>query len=228
MKKKRIIIVLIVVGIFVSIIGRVCFLGYQEVVLRKEINRVMALPVKEQMKKQEIECRGKYASVEKAIKKYVVEYDKTFEAIDEILNEEKIGHFTSTENMMKDKPEFSQTKAEIKQLREEWSDLYQKFTYLFSEEGMFSFLEQDLENYYVNLYAELMESENGVNISKESLLVEDMNKFVNNMLNIQENMIDLLIENAGEWNIENNEIHFNDEKVEKEYWRLVNQMLDLE
>lgn len=234
MKKRKIFIVIVIIIIIVLVMllvtGIAASIGsniFQEKKLKDEISRISELSEEEQSLKQPIKTKGDYAVVEKAVKDYHISFSEKYASMDTVLDEETLGQLTSSENLEKNAPDFIATKEELDQIRKNWTDLYSELTYLTSEEGIMSFLKPSLDASYAELYQELVMGEDGLNISDNIPVIEDMNGFVNNLLDVQSSIIDLLKNNAGKWIIENGTIYFDDTNIESEYSGLLEKMYSL-
>ena len=229
MKKK----ILIVVGIIVALI--IVVFGYfivsdlkQEDKLITELNEISDLVNEENVDIDEVNERlnntvtkGDYKIVEESSKQYLLDVFNNIINITNILEDERITNSLSVTNYKEDGPDFLNTKEYLNNTITELKTLKDEYSSYLTEEKIMSYInDKNLDDYYVNLYKDEIVGD----LNNTDKTVENSINEVITMLDKSENIIDFLIENKNHWEIENDNIIFDDTDLSREYDDLISQL----
>lgn len=231
MKKK---IFFITIGIILCLIfGGIIFVVRdlrQEKTLRDEIASIQELAGSEQMdidavneKLGHIVTTGDYAKVEKAVKNYMADNFNNAITIAEALNDEVLTNALTAENYMSDGPDFVKTKLLLSDLQKRLTKAKEEQKRLSTNETVMSYLKDKEDSYYVNLYKEIIGEEESA--SEDAIEIEQSIDEVLDMVAVEQNVIDFLSENKGQWTVQDGIIAFSDEALNVQYNQL---LLELE
>ena len=230
MKKKILITLVIIVVAIIAIIG--CFLVFdfiQEEKLKQELYNINEISNTEPLdinaideKINNIVTKGDYAIVEEACKTYLRDCFDNILQITDTLNNEQLINLLTPENYVEDGKEFTKSKEYIKGTRTSLEICKQKYIDFLTEEKAMSYInDKGLDEYYIDLYkqefvGDMSKASNGEVESSIDEIVK--------VLDISENVLNLLSENPNSWEIEGENIVFNNESLSKEYNELINQL----
>lgn len=231
MKKKLLvvigIIVLLVVGVFAYFV--ISDLG-QEEKLKNELNEISEMA---NTKNIDIEktyerldrtiTKGDYAEVEKSFKSYLKDNFDNSIKIAKMLNDEKIVNILTVNNYVEDGKDFIETKKYIENTRNELEKCKQEYIEFFTEEKAMSYIkDKGLDSYYTDLYKQEFVGDIESHIDDKT--VENSIDDIIEILNISEQVIEMLSDNQNSWQIDGENIVFNNTKLSNEYNRLLNQL----
>ena len=231
MKKKILIVVLILILIAFGVVGYFVFSDMmQEDKLKTEFAEIDELTNAETIDVETINDRlertvtsGDYAAVEQAFKQYLKENFENIIQITEILNDERITNILTVENYLEDGKDFVESKKYITTTRSTLENCKTKYTEFFTEEKAMSYInDKGLDSYYTDLYKqefigdiETATSDDTVQNSIDELIT---------ILNIYEAVLNLLSENQDSWEIDGENIDFNNQNLSNEYDELINSL----
>lgn len=231
MKKK----ILIGLGIIVLlVIGLLCYIVVSDLVQEKKLNNEL-YEISEMANAQNIDIdaiyerlnrtltKNDYAKVEKAFKSYLRDNFDNSIRIAELLNDERIVTILTVENYLEDGKDFIETKQYINETRIELEKCKQAYIDFFTEEKAMSYINKyELDSYYIDLYMEefVGDIESGI----EDKTIENSIDEIIEILNISEQVIILLSENPNSWEIQGDNIVFNNDSLSNEYDNLLNQL----
>ena len=224
MKKKILIAIGIIVALIVAVIAYFVILDMkQEKKLMEEFEYVDGLVEKEENETDEIKQAlertvtksGDYLKTEKAYKQYLK---------DVYQNMEKMKNTLDDENYKEDGPEFTQTKKYLAETKQNLEDGKNKFYELLTEDGAMKYIkEQNVDSYYEDIYNQ--EIKGYINLEEnQNDTVKDAINDVIDVLTVSEKIINFLSENKGSWEIEDNSIVFDTQKLSDEYDKLVSEI----
>lgn len=228
--KKKILIIIVIVAII--ILGLITYFVIsdlrQEEKLKSELNELSQLSNAENIdmdkvneKLNTVVTKDDYAIVEKAFKDYLSDSFENSLEIANILNDEKITQSLTPENYKNDGPEFTNTKEYLTQTIEQLEYCKNKYNEFLTDEKAMSYInDKNLDDYYVNLYKDEIVGD----LSNTDKTVENSINEVISLLKQSENIIDFLIENKNNWDIENDNIVFDDTDLSREYDDLISQL----
>lgn len=225
--KKKIIIAIIVLIAIVGVIGYFAVLDLmQGAILRKEIEIITKLDITKNEVDMEIKTKGNYAVVEKTIKDYMNTYSTNCKELMKILEDEQMAQILTAENYKNDGPDFIQSKEYIETTRRNFNERINILIDMTNEEAMKTAIEdKGLDENFKNLYNELMLGEElTVDLQETVQSLEESSTAVNNVLDVQEKVINMLIQNKGKWEVENDQIVFSSQTLVDQYNELISSL----
>ena len=220
----------VIVGILVAIIG---VIGYfvisdkqQEDLLKSEMNELFSKDFDDDFTVS-IKTKGDYAVVERVIKTYFKEISDAVKVANQLEEDEEFLNILTPDNFKEDGPKFEKSMAKITEIRKDMSEAIQKLSDLCQEEYILSIIEkQKLDSYYVDLYKDLMYSDDDLKDIQEARdeMVEVGVKF-NVFLDDCEEIIKFLKNNSGDWVIENGSIIFRTDALLEKYNTLTEKLV---
>ena len=233
MKKKILIIAGIILVLIVAIIAYTVVTDMkQEEKLTEEFKYIDGLVEKEETETDEIKealertvtTRGDYLKTEKAYKQYLKDAYKNMETMTNILEDEKIENSLTAQNYKEDGPEFEETKKYLAETKQSLEDGKNKFYELLTEDGAMKYIkDQNVNSYYEEIYNK--EIQGYINLEeKEGDTLKDSIDDVINVLTISEKVINFLSEHKDSWEIEDDSIVFDTEKLSDEYDNLISEI----
>lgn len=229
MKKKNVIILISTVFIIIILIAIFVVKDLrQEKTLRDEIASIQELAGSEQMdavneKLGHIVTTGDYAKVEKAVKNYMADNFNNAITIAEVLSDEVLTSALTAENYASDGPDFVKTKLLLSDLQKRLTKAKEEQKRLSTNETVMSYLKDKEDSYYVELYKEIIGEEESA--SEDAIEIEQSIDEVLDMVAVEQNVIDFLSENKGQWTVQDGIIAFSDEALNVQYNQL---LLELE
>lgn len=220
MKNKIGIIIAVVVLIIVGIIGGFASADLaQAATLRKEIAVIAESDITKDEIDMGIKTKGDYAVVEQTIKEYMNTYSITCKEIMKMLEDEQMAEILSAENYKNDGPNFVKSKEYIETTRKNFDEKITLLIDMTSEETMKCAIEdKGLDENFKELYNELMLGEElKVDLQETKQSLEETSATINNILNVQEKVINMLIENKGKWEIDDDQIVFSTQTLVDKY-----------
>ena len=101
---------------------------------------------------------------------------------------------------------------------EEYKSEYKEFL---TQEKAMEYIENDLDKHYIDFYKDEMVGE-----IEEDTTVEDSIDEVINLLKYSEDVIDFLVENKGKWQIDGENIVFENQEHSDEYTKLIDKVIN--
>lgn len=225
-KKKTILIVLVtILVLIVMALGIAIFKDLkQESILTEQVNQILDADLITVTIDMDIKTKGEYGIVEKTIKEYFKEYSDLMKDISNVLDDKQLTMLLSAQNYLKDGPDFTKSLQYIHTTRAKIKEDFLRIMELTSQ----SYIEQLIQekyvtSYYADLYRkfmlndtendELKEVVDSLKTSQETLL---------KLLDVSEQTLNFLIQNKGNWQIENDLIVFKNDALTKQYENLLN------
>ena len=231
MKKKILIVLLIIIVIALVGVGYFVFTDMeQEEKLKTELSELNDLVNAENIDmdaiNEKLERRittGDYEKVEDAYKSYLKDnFDNSIQ-ITNILNDEKITTLLTVENYESDGKDFTESKEYITNTRTTLEDCKNKYTEFLTEEKAMSYInDKGLDSYYTDLYKN--EFIGDMSTAAQDTTVQTSIDEVITILNTSEEVLNLLSENQNNWEIDEENISFNNESLSNQYDELVNSL----
>ena len=231
MKKAIIGVIIAIVLVAVVGIGILVVNDFrQEDILRQEMLEFENLTRAENIDLDQIDQRirelkttGDYGVLEKAMKDYLADVVNASVSIANVLNDERIVNALTPENYAEDGPEFTQTKQFLEQAKSDMEQYKTEVLTLLTNEGAMSYIEdKNLDQYYIDLYKEIALSEDTAieesNAELESSLDEAMK-----ILDVETQVINFLSENKDGWEIQGENIIFNNQTLQDQYNEYISQ-----
>lgn len=232
MKKKIFIIISVIVLIMVAFLAYIFISDMiQEKKLQEEFSYIDGLMENEESQTHEIKealnrniTKGDYLEVEKSYKQYLKDTFQNMEDITKVLDDENIANILSKENYQKDGPEFINTKKYIEETRKSLEDGKNKYYELLTKDGAMNYINnKDIDDYYKDLFKEEIDKY----VEKEEFndkTVDESLSDVIKLLNTAEKIINLLSENKNSWEIEDDSIVFETQKLSDQYEELTSEI----
>ena len=231
MKKKILIVLLIIIVIALVGVGYFVFTDMmQEDKLKTELSELNDLVNAENIDMDAINEKldrrittGDYEKVEDAYKSYLRDnFDNSIQ-IANILNDEKITTLLTVENYESDGKDFTESKEYITNTRETLEECKAKYTEFLTEEKAMSYInDKGLDSYYTDLYKN--EFIGDMSSASQDTTVRNSIDEVITILNTSEEVLNLLSENQNNWEIDEENISFNNESLSNQYDELVNSL----
>lgn len=231
MKKKLLIILISIIVILLAIFAYfVASDIIQENKLKAELNEISELTNSENINAEEIEeklerivTRGDYAIVESAVKNYLKDNFETAMQITDTLQDPKITEILTVTNYKEDGKDFIETKKYINETIKTLENSQSKYQEFFTEEKALSYIEnKGLDTYYIDFYKQdLIGDISNVN---EVKVVTDSIDELRVILQTCNDIINLLAENPNSWQIQGENIVFNNEAISNKYNELIKKL----
>ena len=231
MKKKILIVLLIIIVIALVGVGYFVFTDMmQEDKLKTELSELNDLVNAENINMDAVNEKldrrittGDYEKVEDAYKSYLRDnFDNSIQ-IANILNDEKITTLLTVENYESDGKDFTESKEYITNTRETLEECKAKYTEFLTEEKAMSYInDKGLDSYYTDLYKN--EFIGDMSTAAQDTTVQTSIDEVITILNTSEEVLNLLSENQNNWEIDEENISFNNESLSNQYDELVNSL----
>lgn len=228
MKKKILIVLLIIIVIALVGVGYFVFTDMmQEDKLKTELSELNDLVNAENINMDAVNEKldrrittGDYEKVEDAYKSYLRDnFDNSIQ-IANILNDEKITTLLTVENYESDGKDFTESKEYITNTRETLEECKAKYTEFLTEEKAISYInDKGLDSYYTDLYKN--EFIGDMSSASQDTTVRNSIDEVIRILNTSEEVLNLLSENQNSWEIDGENISFNNESLSNQYDELV-------
>ena len=136
---------------------------------------------------------------------------------------EKITTLLTVENYESDGKDFTESKEYITNTRTTLEDCKNKYTEFLTEEKAMSYInDKGLDSYYTDLYKN--EFIGDMSSASQDTTVQNSIDEVITILNTSEEVLNLLSENQNSWEIDGENIVFNNENLSKQYDELINSL----
>ena len=232
MKKAIIGVVIAIVLVAVVGIGVLVVNDFrQEDILRQEMLEFENLTRAENIDLDQIDQRirelkttGDYGVLEKAMKDYLADVVNTSVSIANIINDERIVNALTPENYTEDGPDFVQTKQFLEQAKSDIEQYKTEVLTLLTNEGAMSYIEdKNLDQYYIDLYKEIALSEDTA-IEESNTELENSLDEMMKLLDVETHIINFLSENKDGWEIQGENIIFNNQTLQDQYNEYISQI----
>lgn len=225
-KGVKIAIIVVVIVLAIALVGGYLFFNsiMQKAKIVEEFSQIEALTNSEDFdinalneKTSNIVTSGKYATVEKAAKKYASDLFNTAFEIKGLLEDEKMAQLLTAKNYEEDGPEFVESKKYIAETKQKLEDKKTEMVSYLEEEKINSYIESETKDgSSINLYKELLAEDIKISETQKKELETSIDKVVS-MLDIAEEVIDFLISNNGQWKVQGEQILFNSNSLVTTY-----------
>ena len=232
MKKAIIGVIIAIVLVAVVGIGVLVVNDFrQEDILRQEMLEFENLTRAENIDLDQIDQRirelkttGDYGVLEKAMKDYLADVVNTSVSIANIINDERIVNALTPENYTEDGPDFVQTKQFLEQAKSDIEQYKTEVLTLLTNEGAMSYIEdKNLDQYYIDLYKEIALSEDTA-IEESNTELENSLDEMMKLLDVETQIINFLSENKDGWEIQGENIIFNNQTLQDQYNEYISQI----
>ena len=217
--KKRVGILISVVILCVTLVGGYLTIGYtyQEYRLKDEVSKLIELDISKDKYNTKYVTLGDYRKVESSIKEYLDEYASCMQEINTLVNDSKINKLISYDNLSLDS--YSDSIDYLNSTLDRINKDIDKLIDLSDELNIRNYiLRYDLDKYYVDLYNELMLSEEMSEVIKlDSEYLLKYKEEINNKFNACSDIFKLLDSNRDNYSLEDGEIKFRDNDLVNQY-----------
>ena len=139
-----------------------------------------------------------------------------------IMEDERLVKVLSAENYQKDGPDFVETQNFLAKAKTILSEDLNKLQEYFTEEKAMSYLDKNIDDYYKDYYKKEVIGEVD-NINDDKTIENSINDLVS-LITDEEAIINFLINNKGNWEIDNNEIVFYTNSLTDQYNNLLSKI----
>lgn len=239
MKKKGVLIA-IIIAVIVIVIAIGCIAVYiakgfsQELAIKNQIQEIdqmtsdiQTINLEDFNKKTDtIVTTGNYAIVEQAVKQYIKDSINYTLEINSILQDDTMANLVTAENYQTDGPNFTETTRYITESKTKLEEAKNEFSNMFTEEKIMSYINGKTDNQkFIDLYKEVAIGNQSELIPQEELdTVNSSLDAIINILNIEQEMIDLLKNNSGKWQVQNDMVMFDSNDLLIKYNALVGRL----
>ena len=231
MKKKLLIILISIIVILLAIFAYfVASDIIQENKLKAELNEISELTNSENINAEKIEEKlerivtsGDYAIVESAVKNYLKDNFKTAMQITDTLQDPKITEILTVTNYKEDGKDFIETKKYINETIKTLENSQSKYQEFFTEEKALSYIEnKGLDTYYIDFYKQDLIGDIS-NVNEIKVVTDSIDELIV-ILQTCNDIINLLAENPNSWQIQGENIVFNNEAISNKYNKLIEKL----
>ena len=239
MKKKGVLIA-IIIAVIVIVIAIGCIAVYiakgfsQELAIKNQIQEIdqmtsdiQTINLEDFNKKTDtIVTTGNYAIVEQAVKQYIKDSINYTLEINSILQDDTMANLVTAENYQTDGPNFTETTRYITESKTKLEEAKNEFSNMFTEEKIMAYINGKTDNQkFIDLYKEVAIGNQSELIPQEELdTVNSSLDAIINILNIEQEMIDLLKNNSGKWQVQNDMVMFDSNDLLIKYNALVGRL----
>lgn len=239
MKKKGVLIA-IIIAVIVIVIAIGCIAVYiakgfsQELAIKNQIQEIdqmtsdiQTINIEDFNKKTDtIVTTGNYAIVEQAVKQYIKDSINYTLEINSLLQDDTMANLVTAENYQTDGPDFTETTRYITESKTKLEEAKNEFSNMFTEEKIMSYINGKTDNQkFIDLYKEVAIGNQTELIPQEELdTVNSSLDAIINILDIEQEMIDLLKNNSGKWQIQNDMVMFDSNDLLIKYNTLVGRL----
>lgn len=229
MKKKKNIflflggIILVIIAVFGYLI--VSDLK-QEEILKQEIINVSNKDLLKSNYEIEVKTTGDYAYVEEAVKKFYKQLSDSVKIMNSSLNDENLINILSPANLEKDRPHFQQSFQLLDAAEAKTKEAINTIISLCNEEKIKNLLDKEkVDDYYIDLYQELMYTKKDIQTLNETKVeMEELSNNIDAFLKKVREILQMLERTNDSWQIEDNQIYFDNNQQVEEYNRLYNEL----
>lgn len=194
--------------------------------LKNEMEYLSKLDITKDRYNKKTVTRGKYAVVEKSIKKYLDDYHLELQEVLKLINDKELTTILSYDNYSTDGPEFTKSLEYLNVSKETFNkkvdDLINKFG---DEEIKNNIYKSTKEEYYVNLYDNLMLSSNmRSNYNSTIELLKSTKSRMNNVYDTSIEVLNFLVLYKDDWVVEDGKIKFKTQDLYNYYNELISKV----
>ena len=234
MENKKTIIGIIIVVILIVALVVLSYFYYkfnteQVKKLTEESNILLQTDISTGEINEEIKTEKNFATVEKAMKEYLLKMQNIYKEIDDLCTNINPDNIFVAQNV-EDKT-FEKVETIINDYKEKSNSLFEEYKELENEENIKKYIEEKTftrnKDYYVELYNSVMlndsmKQEYSVLESK----IEKIKDQISNKLNEIQEIKEFLEENEKYWKITDDKIQFTNISIMTQYYELLSQVLE--
>ncbi|MBQ8891775.1 MAG: DUF3053 family protein [Bacilli bacterium] len=161
---------------------------------------------------------GDYFKVERAYKNYLRDYLKSLNDIIAFYDNEEFDNILTNENLKKDGKDYINSKLIIDKNKQQLEVIKNKFNSMKTEEKVLSYLDKDLDNYYVEYYKKIVGKVEQTETEKElSMYLDESSMILDNIYNLFE----FLSANKNYYEVQDDGIYFSRDDLLDEYNNMI-------
>lgn len=230
MKNKIFAFIGVILFVFVMAIAYIGITFYkQERILKQEITEVSSKDLFKDNYSIDIKTTGSYSKIESSIKKYYRELANNSKTIKKNLEDKELGQIMTIDNFKNDGTKFQKSQEKLDKAIENNNRAMKNITNLCQDKTIKNYIASDnLDNYYMNLYKELMYNEKNLNNLKEvekeiKTISDDLDKFYTK----EKEILTFLAKNDRHWEIKDNQLYFGVSDLADEYNKLYKELVEI-
>ena len=229
-------VLLIVIGaLFISFVALVGFMLYHDFSIEAKLNREVeeiedimnATEFDEEKFKEKLDhsvSSGDYHKVERAYKNYLRDYYLLLDKIEKFYDSIDVNNILSIENIEKDGKDFIQTRIKLESYKKECESLKEKFDSFSDEKVVMSYLNSDLDEYYVDYFKKIIGDVSQT--AKEKELSRYLSVSSEQIKGIKD-IFDFLSSHKANWDTDGQSILFDNEQLLNEYQALYDKITSI-
>lgn len=234
----RKIVKLILISIAIIVILAISFvikiivdIEKQEKLLESEIIKLQQIDLTSQDIEINIITKDEYAIIEKLIKEYLKEYSDNSKEFVNNINDFNFKNMFTAENFRDDGPDFIKSKYMLSNLQTSLNKNLDKLIEMSDSEYIVSLIkEKELDDYYVDIYKSYMFGTD-INSFNETIKnnvdeIKEISTNVNSFLDECYGLYDFMSNNRNYWEVKDNTVYFDNDKLVNEYNKLVNRIIE--
>lgn len=225
-KEAKIAIIVGAIVLALILVGGYLFFkdNKEKIKIVEEFQKIETLTNQENFKKEELDeitnrtlATGKYASVEKAGKKYANDIFSTAYELKTLLEDEKMSQVLTASNYQEDGPEFVETKKYLSETKQKLEAGKAQMLACVEEDKINSYITNETtDEACIASYKQLLSEDINMSEAEKNELATSIDKVVS-MLDIEMEVIDFLIANKGKWQIEGEQVSFYSNSLVQQY-----------
>ena len=231
--KKTIIGIVIVVILIIALVGLSYFyykFNTEQVnKLTEESNKLLQMDIATEKINEEIKTEKNFATVEKAMKEYLLKMQNIYKEIDDLCTNINPDSIFVAQNV-EDKS-FEKVETIINDYKEKANSLFEEYKELENEENIKKYIEEKSfsrnKDYYIELYNSVML--NGSMKGEYSVLegkIEKIKDEITNKIKEIEEIQEFLVDNEKYWKISEDKIQFTNVSIMTQYYELLSQVVE--
>ena len=236
MKKSRIILTTIILMLIVAcfIFAKVFNDLKKENHIKSEIKEIVKVFGTENIDDDDVNAvidrrlykKGNYGKVEDSIKNYYKDLYSYLKNITFLMDEDNFINYLTPKNLKEDGPEFTKSKSNLQTTKSQINDKYKEFSnQLNKESNQITYIyKYKLDNYYNNLYLELISDYTPSNLGEDIQAKYDKTL---EKIDLYIEALNFLATNKEHWKIVEDVITFDDTVLYEEYTKITNKIDNL-
>ena len=189
--------------------------------LTKESVKIVSMDINSESVDMSLKLSGKYGLIEKTIKDYINEYVTDVQRLSGLGADDKLAQILGTENMLKDAPDFKESRAYLDQLRTETDELTEKLIKMGTRESVDkAFSDTGLNSFLRRVYNNQMYKTISLDFFYPAEELRKASGQLESIYDEKEKVLDFLTDNKDRWHFDNNMIEFENEDLLNEYLNL--------
>lgn len=234
MENKKTIIGIIIVVILIVALVVLSYFYYkfnteQVSKLTEESNKLLQMDIATEEIDVEIKTEKNFATVEKAMKEYLLKMQNIYKEIDDLCTNINPDSIFVAQNV-EDKS-FEKVETIINDYKEKANSLFEEYKELEKEENIKKYIEEKNfsrnKDYYIELYNSVMlnDSMKGEYSTLESKIEKIKDEISNKIKEIEE-IQEFLVDNEKYWKISEDKIQFTNVSIMTQYYELLSQVVE--